>query len=94
MLYDESKIEELQIYVSESLQLMASKTIDAGYDAYTVFATIEDLAKMYKKNIKKEFKKLVADRKKYEEENQETLALLENDATVLESAEATYVVTE
>lgn len=87
----EDKMEELQVYISESLQLMASKTIDAGYDAYTVFATAEELAKLYKKNIKKEWMKLAKNRKKYEEDNAEILNVMGEDVVKTES---TFIVTE
>lgn len=87
----EEKMEELQVYISESLQLMAAKTIDAGYDAYTVFATAEELAKLYKKNIKKEWMKLAKNRKKYEEDNAEILNVMGEDVVKTES---TFIVTE
>lgn len=91
----EDKIEELQIYISNSLQVMASQAIDNGnFDAYTVFATTEELAKIYKNNIKKEWKKLVKNRKKYEEENSEVLKEFDMSEPELVEAEPTFLVTE
>lgn len=92
---NEDKMEELQIYISNALQVMASQAIDNGsYDAYTVFATAEEIAKMYKKNIKKEWMKLAKNRKKYEEDNAEILKVLDVDEPNVAESESTFIVTE
>lgn len=61
--------DELQIFIHNSLQTIISQALDAKeyYDPFTVIGYIEEIAKLYKKKLKKSYKDMVKDRKKFEE---------------------------
>lgn len=60
---------EFQIGVSKNLQALISQLCDkTGYDALTVTTFIHQLSGEYVKMMKKEFKKMLKDRVKYETE--------------------------
>jgi len=61
--------DELQIFIHNSLQTIISQALDAKdyYDPFTVVGYIVEISKLYQKKLKKSYKEMVKDRKKFEE---------------------------
>lgn len=61
--------DKLQIYLHTNLQVLISKSVDAGYDIFTVLTFLKEIVKVYEKGSREEFKKLCKNRKEWEKEN-------------------------
>lgn len=66
---NEKKIDELQIFLHESMSKIISQALDADvlYDPFTVMGFMQEILKVYTKKMKQQYKALLKDRKKFEE---------------------------
>lgn len=71
--YTEEQMKELQIFISKSFQDMSAQAIDrGGFDVFTFINTWISVGNIYKKEAQKQFKKMIKNRKKFEEEMEAT----------------------
>lgn len=73
--YTDEQLKELQIFIAKVLQDASAQVSDkAGFDFFTFINYWIEIGKVYKKDAQKQYKKLLADRKKFEENIEKTEA--------------------
>lgn len=79
--------DELQIFIHNSLQTIISQALDAKdyYDPFTVVGYIVEISKLYQKKLKKSYKEMVKDRKKFEEKLERPADFIAEECATFES---------